>query len=470
MFFVGIGVLDMATFSILYWAGFLLVVVSVVVLGVFAAKKVQNAEDFALAGRSSGVLMVMGTAVGTAVGASSTIGTAQLAFTIGINAWMFCLGAGIAFIIMGIIYVKPLYLSKISTISDFMSLKYNEKTGFVASLFSVIGIFFSAAASSLVLIPMMAANFSVDMTVGALMTLFLIIMYVFFGGTWATGLMGIFKACILFLVLFVSLLVSLKLSGGFAPIINNFSFNPWFNIFPKGIFIDIAAGLSTAIGVMSTQSYVQAMCSAKSEKAARNGMFLAGTFAILSAVPAIWIGLFMKVNHPDVLPIKALTYFITNYLPDWFAGISMGILVIAAVGSAAGLILGMGTIVSTNIITLVVPDFCKKNMLLVTRITIFLITCFVLVFTYINNDALVLDWTILSMCLRGSGIFIPLILAVYKPGKFAAEYAMYAIIAGSLSALSARVFISHLISPLYPGMLVSAIFMCLGYYSKKRLV
>ncbi|MDR3348958.1 MAG: sodium:solute symporter family protein [Acidaminococcales bacterium] len=450
-----------------YWAGLLAVILAVASLGVYAAGKVRTADDFALAGRSSGVLMVMGTIVGTAVGASSTVGTAQLAFKAGISAWWFCLGCCVGFVIMGFLYVKPLYFSRQTTVSQFLGLAYNQGAGIMASVFSALGIFFSAAASSLVLIPMLASCFSVSMEGGLAITFILIVLYVAFGGAWATGLVGVFKAGLLYIVLGVCFFAALKKVGGLSPILTEFPSVPWFTLFPDGFFTNLAAGASTVIGVMSTQTYIQGMCSAKNERAARLGMLFSGLFTLISALPAIWIGFFMRRLHPDIAPIDALPLFIMTYLPEWFAGVSVGMLIIAAVGSAAGLILGMSTIVSSDIISRLLPQFWQKNKLLSNRAALFAITFGTLLFTYRNNGALVLDWTILSMCLRGAGVFIPLCAALFWPGLFSPRYAAAAIAGGSLSALLWRILFPSTLSPLYPGMLVSAVFMAIGYWKRQ---
>ena len=446
-----------------YFLGLLAVILCVVFLGTHAARKIKNTDDYALAGRSSGAFMVMGIVVGTAVGASATVGTSQLAFKQGLSAWWFCLGCCIGFIIIAFLYVKPLYSSRRTTITQFLASAYDKRTGLVASACSVLGIFFSAAASALVLIPMLASCFSLNLVNGAIFSLLLIILYVFFGGAWATGLVGIFKAGLLYLVLGVCFFVTLEKTGGVIPLLANFSVSPWFNLFPNGFIKDIASGFSTIIGVMCTQTYIQGFLSAKNEKTAFVGMLLSGIFTIIAALPAIWVGLFMKVYHPDITPVDALPLFIMTYLPDWFAGISVGMLIIASVGSAAGLILGMSTIFSADIVSRVIPVIYKNNALFVTRGAVFAITSIILIFTYVNNDSLILDWTILSMCLRGAGVFIPLLMAIFRPGFFEAKYATAAIAGGSLAAISWRLFFPQLYSPLYPGMLVSAVFMFLGY-------
>lgn len=79
-------------------------VFAVIGVGLWAARSVNSAEGYSLNGRSAGVPLIAGSIAGSIVGGGATIGTAQLAYTCGLSAWWFTLGAGITFIIMGIFY------------------------------------------------------------------------------------------------------------------------------------------------------------------------------------------------------------------------------------------------------------------------------------------------------------------------------------------------------------------------------
>ena len=86
--------------------------------GIYAARSVHSAEGFSLGGRSAGVPMVAGTIAGTCIGGGATVGTAQLAGTVGLSAWWFTIGTGLALVIMGLFYAKPLRGTALETIAD----------------------------------------------------------------------------------------------------------------------------------------------------------------------------------------------------------------------------------------------------------------------------------------------------------------------------------------------------------------
>jgi len=87
--------------------------------GIIAARRIKSADDYNVGGRSAGVGIVAGSIIGTIVGGAATVGTAQLGYSIGLTAWWFTLGSGIALFIMAAFYAKPLRASGLTTVAEF---------------------------------------------------------------------------------------------------------------------------------------------------------------------------------------------------------------------------------------------------------------------------------------------------------------------------------------------------------------
>lgn len=97
-----------------------LTVAFVIGCGIYAARSVNSAEGFSLGGRSAGVTLVTGSIAGTCVGGGATIGTAQMAYTLGLSAWWFTIGTGLSLILMGLFYAKPLRKTALETIHSIL--------------------------------------------------------------------------------------------------------------------------------------------------------------------------------------------------------------------------------------------------------------------------------------------------------------------------------------------------------------
>ena len=136
--------------------------VCVIGIGIYSSRSVRSAAGYSVGGRSAGAPLVAGSIAGTVVGGGATVGTAQLAYHFGLSAWWFTLGSGIAFIIMGLFYAKKMRGTGLETIPQFLAMHYGKKAEELSSVISSIGILFSAVASCLPGIEIVAEVFHVD--------------------------------------------------------------------------------------------------------------------------------------------------------------------------------------------------------------------------------------------------------------------------------------------------------------------
>lgn len=428
----------------------------VTALGICSMKKVQNASDFAVGGRNIGAPLVAGTIIGTLVGGSSTIGTAQLAFTSGFSAWWFTLGGGAACIILGVFLAKPLRESGASTVPGFLAEAYGQKARLLSSIFSSLGIFLMIIAQILSAIALITTVVDVEPIIAALVAIFLVISYVIFGGVWGTGLVGLLKAFLVYFSLLVAGITAYNLGGGLTGFRGTFPSFPWFSLFGRGVAVDLAAGFSLIVGVLSTQTYFQAMFSGRNVKAARQGAIISGLVIPPIGLAAIWVGMYMRSTYPDISPGMALPLFIIEYLPHTLGGVVLATLLISIVGTGAGLVLGVSTMLSQDIYKkLINPQTSERKVLQFTRLSIILVTLVTLVFVTGNINSLILEWGFLSMGLRGSTICLPLLGAIFLKGFIKPKAGVMAIgLAPTLTILWA-IFGSKSIDPLYIGLLAS---------------
>ena len=67
----------------------LLTIAVVIGGGIYVARAVKSAEGYSLGGRSASFPLVAGSIAGTVIGGGATVGTAQMASTVGLSAWWF---------------------------------------------------------------------------------------------------------------------------------------------------------------------------------------------------------------------------------------------------------------------------------------------------------------------------------------------------------------------------------------------
>ena len=403
--------------------------------------------------------VVAGLIMGTLVGGSSTVGTAQLAYNFGLSAWWFTLGAGVACLLLALIYAKPLRRADCPTLVGIIRREYGDTTGMLASVLSAVGTFIniisqliSATAVIAVVVPGLGLELSVAIAV------VFMILYVIFGGTKGTGMVGIVKMVLLYISVVACGVLALRL-GKFGDLVKAV---PKLSLFARGISTDGGACLSLILGVLTTQTYAQAVLSAKSDRDGIVGA-LASAFLIPPiGIGGILVGLYMRANaalYPGLTAKTALTTFVTAHMHPLLAGVILGGLFVAVVGTGAGLALGISSVINN--------DICKgrkqrtKLWIILVLVAAGLLSCGAL------GDT-ILQFAFMSMGLRGAVIFAPLAFALGLPGKVRAKYAMASVIAGPAAVLIFGLWKVLPFDPLFAGIGVALLIMLFGLLQKKK--
>lgn len=430
--------------------------------GIYAGRRVKSADDYALGGRSAGVGMVAGSIIGTIVGGAATVGTAQLGFTLGLTAWWFTLGSGIGLMVMGLFYARPLRNSGLTTISEFLVINFGKHAGPLASLSATTGIFFSIVASMLTSIHLMVGLFDVSLFTAGTLIVVIVAALVFFGGISSSGLAGMFKLALIFATVFVGGFLAYGDLGGLPGIKATFPAFPWLSLFGKGVEDGLFSFASMFIGVISTQTYVQALFSARDSKTAAAGCVAAGLIVIPVGLPSVVIGMYMHAAHPEISAIDALPLYLCTYLPEWIGGVGIAGLLISSLGSIAGLALGIGTMISRDIFYKMLGMQDVRRLLWISRFSVVAVTVCAVIFVFHQLDSLVLYWNYLSMAFRGAGIFLPLTFIVFAKGLIPAKAGLAAMAAGILIACIWPFLFPESANALFPSLACNLLFLLPG--------
>ena len=411
--------------------GLLISVLGIAGIAIYAGTRPQTFANV------NGPTIVTGILIGTLVGGSSTVGTAQLAFTYGMSAWWFTLGGGIACLILALLYVKPLRRSGCMTLAAIIGKEYGETADIVASILNSIGTFINVISQLLAGTAVIAVVFpELGIVWELIITAVFMAVYVIFGGNQGAGRVGILKAVLLYISMIGCAVMVLYLTGGLGGFMSQVhSIDTDVNLmslFARGIGKDSGACMSLILGVLTTQTYAMALMSAKSDRAARTGALAGAVLIPPIGIGGILVGLYMRANYPAIAAKTALTTFVLEQLPGFPGGIVLGTLFIAVVGTGAGLAMGLSTVIRRDIIFHFRPalaDNFKKNMRLNHIIILFVLFLGCCLSTGKLGDT-ILNFAFMSMGLRGAVVFAPLVFALWFPGRVNQKWAMAAIIAG----------------------------------------
>jgi len=417
--------------------------------------------------------IVAGIIMGTLVGGSSTVGTAQLAFNYGMSAWWFTLGGGIGCLVVALLYSTPWRNSGCMTLIGVITQEYGPKTGMAASIMSSLGTFINVIAQLIAgtaVIDVIAPN--LGLIPALLITAAFMTLYVILGGTQGAGMVGILKLVLIYVSMAGCGIMVLHLAGGFGGVKEMISgiANPdgvhFYSLIARGAGKDIGAGISLVLGVLTTQTYAQAVMSAKTDRGARTGALISAFMIPPIGIAGILVGLYMRANFPDIVAKNALVTFTTMYMPPILAGVILGTLFIAVVGTGAGLAMGISTIVRRDIISRYTDKMKndRLNQTLSKVIIIVVMALGVLLSSGPFGDT-ILSFSFMSMGLRGAVVFIPMTLALWAKGKINHTCTLISVIASPLTVLLFGTIwtLPGGVDPLFAGIAVSIICCAIGW-------
>lgn len=426
------------------------------------------------AGARHGSAVVAGIIIGTLVGGSSTVGTAQLAYNYGMSAWWFTLGGGISCLILALGFAGPLRHNGGHTLVGMVNNEYGAAAGMWASILSAIGTFINIISQMIAASAVLTVLFpKLGLVPELMITTVIMILYVVIGGAKGAGMVGILKMLLLYtsmVVCGVMVLIKTGGFGGFIDMVNSID-NPegvhFLNIFARGVGTDLGAGLSLMFGVITTQTYAQAILWAKSDSAAKRGALYSAFLIPPIGIGGILVGLFMRANFPGISAKTALTAFVMEYMPPALSGVVLGALFIAIVGTGAGLALGISFIINEDIVDRLTHRFDgpeKQRLLGKTWIVLILLLAFALSSGSLGDA--ILGFAFMSMALRAAAVFAALCAALFFPGKVDKHFALASIIAGPVV-----VFLGQLaglpFDPLFLGIGIGILLIVAGAVKKR---
>ncbi|MGN0033413.1 MAG: sodium:solute symporter [Candidatus Limimorpha sp.] len=488
--------------SLLHVLGIVLVITIIETIGIISVRKVKSVSDFSTGGGKAGTWVVAGTIIGTLVGGQSTVGTAQLAFSFGISACWFTMGMALGCIVLALGYIAPLRRSGCSTLLEIVSKEYGKKAEIAGSILCSIGVFVSIIAQVLSSSALIMTLFPIKLWVAAILSSTIMTMFVVFGGVWSAGIGGVVKIILLCLSSLAAGIIVLFISNGFTGIvdsinetllitdlqyISNFSSteevsNRYIFPFARGVSKDVSSCISVILGVLSTQTYAQAIWSGRTDSNARKGAFISALISIPIGFACVLVGMYMRANYLTFEEANALTMigkeipehmgvmansaqafpmFITKHMPKFIGGIVLGTLLITIIIGGSGLTLGISTILVNDV-------FRKSKDLTVTRMTIVVIQIIAFIVASSFSNRYINDLGFLSMGLRAASTFVPLSLAIFFPGRFKSKNVFISIIFGTACLIVTEI-VNLPVDSIYFGLLGSIMCCLCGIKSKNAI-
>jgi SSS family solute:Na+ symporter len=459
--FSGGGMNTLVAFVALY------LVISVAI-GLYAATKVKNTGDYAVAGRSLPFYIVIATVFATWFGSEAVLGIPATFLEEGLGGIVEDpFGASMCLVLFGLFFARKLYRMNLLTIGDYYRQRYNRPVEVIVSICIVISYlgWVSAQITALGLVFNVLSQHAISIPLGMIIGASIVLTYTLFGGMWSVALTDFFQMAIIIVgLLYIAYLVS-GMAGGAENVVahaaeaGKFRFAPAFT--SKDILAFVAAWVTMMFGSIPQQDVFQRVMSAKSANVGAAGSIAGGSLYFLFAFIPIYLAYSASLIDPEMVASLLsrdsqliLPTLILNHVPMLAQVLFFGALLSAIMSTASGTLLAPSITVTENILREFFP-MNDKQMLLVTRIVVACFAVAVTVFALASQGKSIYEMVSNAYKVTLVGAFIPLVMGLYWK-RANTQGALFAVIGGLLSWLWMEQFGSESIwPPQLVGLLVS---------------
>ena len=402
-----------------------------VIIGLFAARHVNNSADYIVAGRSLPIYVTIATVFATWFGSEAVLGIPATFIEEGMSGIVADpFGASFCLVFVGLFFAARLYRMKLLTIGDFYQQRYSRQVEVMVAIAVCISYLGWVSAQIVALglsINLISAEF-ISFEWGMVIGLIVVLVYTIFGGMWSVAIMDFIQMItILIGMLLVGWLVANRLDGGVMEVVNHASSHGKLEFWPDwnlaSILAFIGAFVTLALGSIPQQDVFQRVMSAKNEKVAVRGTVIGGSFYLLFCFVPIFIVYGATLLDPALAsehlaeggdPQRILPEFILNEVPIWVQVMFFGALLSAIMSTASGTLLAPSAIFAKNILRSWL-NLNDHQLLITLRLTVLGFGLLVLCYAYLSASVglSVFEMVENAYLVTLVGAFVPLVFGIY---------------------------------------------------------
>jgi SSS family transporter len=443
-----------------------------IAIGLWAAKRVKNTADFAIAGRHLPLIMIVTTTFATWFGSETVLGIPAKFVEGGLSSVVEDpFGAGTCLILVGLFFAAKLYKMTLLTISDYYRERYGRTVEVVCSLIIILSYlgWVSAQVTALGLVFNLLSGGAISVPLGMVLGTASILAYTLFGGMWSVAVTDFLQMIILVVGLAIIAVFAADMAGGADKVIALASSKDLFKFLPEPTFDQIvlffAAAITIMFGSIPQQDVFQRVMSAKDVKAATRGPVIGGACYILFAFVPMFLVTSALIIMPEQAatlikedPQKVLPTLVLEKMPFVMQVIFFGALLSALKSTASATLLAPSVTFVENIWRQFFPRVSDKQELRTMRIAVLIFSICVLAY------AIALQGTPIYELVSGAyqvtlvGAFVPLVAGLYWT-RATTQGAIFSIVLGILTWL---LFMVTPAGETFPGQLAGFLMAIVG--------
>ncbi len=417
-----------------------------IAIGLWAAKRVKNTADFAIAGRHLPLVMIVTTTFATWFGSETVLGIPAKFVQGGLNGIVEDpFGAGTCLILVGLFFAARLYRMTLLTISDYYRERYGRVIEVVCSLIIILSYlgWVSAQVTALGLVFNLLSGGAISIPLGMVLGTASILAYTLFGGMWSVAVTDFIQMIILVVGLSIIAIFAADQAGGADKVIALASSKDLFNFLPEPSFEQITLFLAAAItmmfGSIPQQDVFQRVMSAKDVQAATRGPVIGGLCYIAFAFVPMFLVTSALIIMPETAttliqddPQKVIPTLVMEKMPFVMQVLFFGALLSALKSTASATLLAPSVTFVENIWRQFFPRQSDRQELWTMRIAVLIFSVCVCAYAIALQGTPIYDMVSSAYQVTLVGAFVPLTAGLYWK-RATTQGAVFSIVLGILT-------------------------------------
>jgi len=397
-------------------------------IGLYAATRVKNTSDYALAGRSLPLAVVVATTFATWFGSETVLGVSAQFVKEGLGGVVEDpFGAGMCLVLVGLFFAYKLYQKNLLTIGDYYRLRFGRTIEVLCSLIiicSYLG-WVGAQITALGLVFNLLTQGAMSVTAGMLLGTLVVLIYTLYGGMWSVAMTDFVQMIVIVAGLALIAWYAADLAGGAGRVIEFAASEGKFRFFPENAsarewLFFIAAGITMMLGSIPQQDVFQRVMSSKNASVARRGPIIGGIFYILFAFVPMFVVTAAVLIMPDTAaalladdPQKLLPTLVMERMPLALQIAFFGALLSAIMSTASATLLAPSTAFVENILRNVYPNLSDAATLKAMRLSVLVFTLCVLAYAITMQGSSIYEMVSGAYQVPLVGALVPLAAGLY---------------------------------------------------------
>ena len=410
---------------ITFIAAYLLVSIGI---GLYAARRVSNTADYAVAGRHLPLYIVVATTFATWFGSELVLGVSAVFVQEGLGGVVEDpFGAGFCLILVGLFFAYKLYQKNLITIGDYYRLRYGRAVELLCSIiiiFSYLG-WVAAQVSALGLVFHLLTGGALSIVAGMVLGTVIVLIYTLFGGMWSVAITDLVQMIVICVGLLAIAWFAGNLAGGADKVIDYAVTEGKLQFFPQDADLKtwlffFAAAITMMLGSIPQQDVFQRVMSSKDENVARLGPIIGGSLYILFAFIPMFVVTAAVLVMPEETkaliaddPQKILPTLVMGHMPVVLQIAFFGALLSAIMSTASATMLAPSTSFVENVLRNIKPGMTDAQTLKAMRVTVVVFTLCVLVYAISMQDSSIYEMVAGAYQVPLVGAFVPLVCGLY---------------------------------------------------------